>query len=95
MKVMQLILLATLVAASAPNTHASGTLKFGDWDVSPKGDGWAELTWSSDETLIGLQFDVGQPMLVGCLDHRKALFLMAQSNLVHLQHQGLGLLHHE
>ena len=41
-------------------THATADsiLSFGDWEVNHKGVGWAYVSWSSDETIAGFQFDV-------------------------------------
>lgn len=55
MRKLQTMLLAAGACTCAAN--ASGTLQFGDWEVTASGSGWAEVMWSSDEALLGLQFD--------------------------------------
>ena len=55
MRKLQLMLLAAGACTCAAN--ASGTLQFGEWEVTAGGSGWAHVMWSSDETLIGLQFE--------------------------------------
>jgi hypothetical protein len=60
MRKIQLMLLVTAVGACSCAAYATGTLQFGDWDVTADGSGWANVMWSSDETLIGLQFDVNE-----------------------------------
>ena len=37
---------------------ADSILSFGNWEVNKKGAGWADVLWSSDETIAGFQFDV-------------------------------------
>ena len=58
MRKIQLMLLLAAVGTNTSTAHASGTLQFGDWEVTSDGFGWANVMWSSDETMIGLQFDV-------------------------------------
>ena len=58
MRKIQLMLLLAAVGTNTSAVHASGTLQFGDWEVTSDGFGWANVMWSSDETMIGLQFDV-------------------------------------
>ena len=58
MKKIPPVLMAASIGVSTWAAHASGTMQFGDWEVSAEGSGWAEVMWSSDETLIGVQFDV-------------------------------------
>ena len=53
---LKMILCLMLFATSA--TFAQSTLSFGNWDISNDGSGFAELLWSSNETLVGFQFDV-------------------------------------
>ena len=57
MRKLQTMLLAIAVSTCTNSAFASGTLQFGDWEVTAGGSGWAQVMWSSDETLIGLQFD--------------------------------------
>ena len=37
---------------------AGNTLSFSDWEIDQKGAGWAYVSWSSNETIAGFQFDV-------------------------------------
>lgn len=37
---------------------ANSTLSFGNWEVNNKGEGWADVSWSSNETIAGFQFDI-------------------------------------
>lgn len=53
---LKMILCLMLFATSA--TFAQSTLSFGNWDISNDGSGFAELMWSSNETVAGFQFDV-------------------------------------
>jgi hypothetical protein len=53
---LKIILCLMLFATSA--TFAQSTLSFGNWDISNDGAGFAELMWSSNETVAGFQFDV-------------------------------------
>ena len=53
---LKMILCLMLFATSA--TFAQSTLSFGNWDISNDGSGFAEVLWSSNETLVGFQFDV-------------------------------------
>jgi hypothetical protein len=47
-----------LIAFLTTSAYAQSTLSFGNWDISNDGSGFAELLWSSNETLVGFQFDV-------------------------------------
>ncbi len=40
------------------NATANSILSFGDWEVNHKGTGWVYVSWSSNETIAGFQFDV-------------------------------------
>ena len=53
---LKMILCLMLFATST--TFAQSTLSFGNWDISNDGSGFAELMWSSNETVAGFQFDV-------------------------------------
>ena len=43
MRKIQLMLLVTAVGACSCVADASGTLQFGDWDVTADGSGWANV----------------------------------------------------
>ena len=41
------------------DSNAESVLSFGYWEIAADGSGWADVQWSSDETIAGFQFDVG------------------------------------
>ena len=38
--------------------NATGILTFGESEIHADGSGWVDVMWESDETLVGLQFDL-------------------------------------
>ena len=53
-----LIFVISIVSFCQTNIYAASTLSFGDWELNADGSGWAEVRWSSTETIAGFQFDV-------------------------------------
>lgn len=45
-------------ALAANMAYAESVLSFGDWEIAADGSGFADVLWTSDETLAGFQFDV-------------------------------------
>jgi hypothetical protein len=46
------------IAALHSVASATGIVSFGESEVNADGSGWVDVMWESDETLVGLQFDL-------------------------------------
>ena len=52
------ILTILCVAMLQSIAGAAGILTFGESEIHADGSGWVDVMWESDETLVGLQFDL-------------------------------------